>query len=124
ALVSRAKALALKQRAPLALRVLHRAESPVRMQGDAGAVGLGDDEPGAGIGHCHARAVKDVHQGGLDGNQLRLPGLREDSLDCRDELTIDGARKARLAARAFARPEEPALGALAVDLGEMMAQVR
>src|SRR5690349_17719662 len=116
-------ALALEQRAPVAFRVLHRAEGAVGVQRDAGAIGLGDDEPGTRrLRHGGARAVEDVHQRRLHGNELRL-ARDKNPLDRRDELRIDGARHARLAAPPFARAEEPRFGTLAVDLGEVVAQV-
>jgi hypothetical protein len=94
------------------------------VQRDARAVGFGQDEPGARGGNRAAPFVEARHQLGLDGNQLRFSIFFEQLSYGLHQRAVDGACQARRAARRLARAQRPGPGALAVDLDEVVAQVR
>src|SRR2546427_11376155 len=84
--------LAVEERAPCALAVLHRAPATVGVQRDARAIGLGEHQPGARLRDGPAPFIELAHESRLDRDESRLAAFREAILDGIDERLVDGAR--------------------------------
>src|SRR5439155_10564688 len=107
--------LAVEQRAPCALAVLHRAPATVGVQRDARAIGLGEHQPGARVRDGPAPFIELAHESRLDRDKSRLAAFREAILDGIDERLVDGARQPRRVRNALRRAQAPGLRPLAVD---------
>src|SRR5712671_546424 len=116
-------ALALEEVEPGALRILHRAPASPGVQRDAGALGLGEHQPGARRGNRRARRVELRHELGLDRAQADSGSFLKRLLDLRDQRRIYSAGKPWLVRGARRGAHRPALGALAVDLREVVQQI-
>src|SRR5882762_4737430 len=77
--------LAVEERAPYALAVLHRAPATVGVQRDARAIGLREHQPGARVRNGLAPFIEFPHEPRLNGDKSRLAAFRKAILDGIDE---------------------------------------
>src|SRR6266404_9949059 len=87
--------LAVEERAPCALAVLHRAPATVGVQRDARAIGLGEHQPGARVRNGPAPFIECAHESRLDGDKSRFVAFWKAIPDGIDESLVDGAREPR-----------------------------